>query len=117
MGVLTLGVQQLLKDPSKGKYYVAEANGEALACLMVTFEWSEWRDGNILWIQSVYVSERFRGRGVYAKLYHHIQQIVTDNPDLKGIRLYVDRTNLRAQETYRKLGMNGEHYQVFEWIK
>lgn len=114
---LTLGVNRLFKDPTKGRYYVAQENDEVIGCLMTTFEWSDWRNGTVLWIQSVYVAKDHRGKGIYKKLYSHIKQLVNDDPDLKGIRLYVDKNNHDAQEVYKNLGMNGEHYSVFEWMK
>ncbi|MBS1680889.1 MAG: GNAT family N-acetyltransferase [Bacteroidetes bacterium] len=117
ISALTLGVNRMFKDPTKGRYYVAEVNGEVAGCLMTTYEWSDWRNGTIIWIQSVYVSKEHRGKGVYRKLYEHIQQLVQDDPDSKGIRLYVDRSNAVAQTVYKNLKMNGEHYSVFEWMK
>lgn len=114
---LTQGMQRLLRDPGKGKYYVAEESGEAIGCLMTTFEWSEWRCGTILWIQSVYVAAPWRKKGVFKMMYQHIHQLVAEDPDLKGIRLYVDKTNQAAQKVYGDLGMNGDHYTVFEWMK
>lgn len=114
---LTLGVNRLFKDPTKGRYYVAEDNGEVVGCLMTTYEWSDWRNGTILWIQSVYISKEHRGKGVYKSLYEYIKQMTHDDPDLKGIRLYVDKSNHAAQQVYSNLKMNGEHYQVFEWMK
>lgn len=114
---LTQGMNKLFKDPSRGKYYVAEEGGEVIGCLMTTFEWSEWRCGTILWIQSVYVAGSWRNKGVFKKMYEHIHQLVDSDPDLKGIRLYVDKTNQAAQKVYTGLGMNGEHYTVFEWMK
>jgi len=114
---LTLGVHRLFKDPTKGRYYVAEENGEVAGCLMTTYEWSDWRNGTVLWIQSVYVSKEHRSRGVYRKMYGYIRQLVESDPSLRGIRLYVDKTNKTAQETYVKSEMNGEHYTVFEWMK
>jgi L-amino acid N-acyltransferase YncA len=114
---LTQGMNKLFRDPGKGKYYVAEEQGEVIGCLMTTFEWSEWRCGTILWIQSVYVSLSWRKRGVFKAMYQHLHQLVSEDPDLKGIRLYVDKTNETAQKVYNGLGMNGEHYTVFEWMK
>lgn len=114
---LTQGVHRLMKDPTKGKYYVAEEGGEVIGCLMTTYEWSDWRCGTVIWIQSVYVSASWRGKGVYKKLYQHIRDLVENDPDLKGIRLYVDKKNRHAQDVYAALGMNGEHYTVFEWMK
>lgn len=115
--VVTLGVANLFAEPSRGKYYVAEVDGQVIASLMTTYEWSDWRNGTVLWIQSVYVAPAFRGSGVYRQLYQFIQQKVKDDSALKGIRLYVDKSNAAAQAVYAKLGMNGEHYKVFEWMK
>jgi ribosomal protein S18 acetylase RimI-like enzyme len=114
---LTQGIQKLFKDPTKGKYYVAVDNQEPIGCLMTTFEWSDWRNGMVLWIQSVYVEKNFRGKGVYKMMYEFIRQMVEESADLRGIRLYVDKTNLGAQKVYENLGMNGEHYTVYEWMK
>ena len=114
---LTQGMNRLFRDPTKGKYYVAEEENEVVGCLMITSEWSEWRCGAIYWIQSVYVAAPFRKKGVFTKMYEHIRQLVTEDPDLKGIRLYVDKSNDGASHVYRGLGMNGEHYTVFEWMK
>jgi GNAT superfamily N-acetyltransferase len=111
------GVQNVFDDQSKGTYYVAEQEGKVIASLLTTFEWSDWRNGTILWIQSVYVSPGFRKKGVYKKMYRHVRQLVENNTELKGIRLYVDQTNLPAREVYKKMGMNAEHYQLFEWLK
>ena len=112
-----LGATAVFNDPSKGKYYVAEENGQVIGCLMTTFEWSDWRNGNVLWIQSVYIDETFRGQGVFRKLYTHVQALVNHDPALKGIRLYADKKNKKAQQVYQKLGMDGGHYMVYEWMK
>jgi L-amino acid N-acyltransferase YncA len=117
IATLTLGVHKLFKDPTKGRYYVAEEGSEIIGCLMTTYEWSDWRCGNMIWIQSVYIAATHRSKGVYKKMYEYIQQMVMTDPDLRGIRLYVDKTNQAAQQVYEKLGMNGEHYQVYEWMK
>lgn len=116
-GVVDRGVCQVFSDRSKGTYYVAEKNGQVIASLLTTYEWSDWRNGTVLWIQSVYVRPPFRGNGVYRNMYRHIQQLVEQDEQLKGIRLYVDQTNSRAQQVYQKLGMTAEHYQLFEWLK
>lgn len=117
IATLSQGVHKLFKDPTKGRYYVAEEGTEIAGCLMTTYEWSDWRCGTVLWIQSVYVAAPHRGKGVYKRLYDHVQQMVLADHDLRGIRLYVDKTNLTAQGVYKKLGMNGDHYQLFEWMK
>ncbi len=115
--ILTNGIENLFKDGGKGKYFVAEANREVIGCLMTTYEWSDWRNGNVLWIQSVYIDKVHRAKGVYKKMYEHLKQLVITSNEYRGIRLYVDKTNLTAQKVYQQLGMNGEHYQVFEWMK
>lgn len=111
------GVHAVFEDPSLGRYFVAEAEGRVVASLMITYEWSDWRNGMVWWIQSVYVIPAFRRRGVYAGLYHHVKAHVEATPAIRGIRLYVDDRNVSAQEVYARLGMNGEHYKVFEWMK
>ena len=117
LNTVNKGVQHVFNDPAKGKYYVAEKNERVIASLLTTFEWSDWRNGTVLWIQSVFVKPEFRGTGVYKKMYTHIQERVVEDQQLKGIRLYVDQTNTQAQRVYKKLGMTAEHYQLFEWLK
>ncbi len=111
------GVAAVFADPSKGIYYVAELNGNVVGSLLTTFEWSDWRNGTMLWIQSVYVLPEFRKRSIFSRLYKHIQELVVSNPDLRGIRLYADRTNTSAHDVYEHLGMTAEHYQMYEWMK
>ena len=115
--VCTRGVHAVFDDPSRGRYFLAESEGTVVASLMITYEWSDWRNGNVWWIQSVYVVPSFRGQRVYAGLYEHVQRLVRKDDGIRGIRLYVDRRNVSAQSVYTRLGMNGEHYQVFEWMK
>ncbi len=115
--VLARGVNGVFEDRSRGQYYVAEQDGRVVACTLVTQEWSDWRDGTVWWIQSVFVIPDLRRHGVYAGLYAYVKSSAEQNPKVKGIRLYVDRRNTRAQTVYTRLGMNGEHYQVFEWMK
>lgn len=111
------GVAAVMSDPSKGAYYVAEVNGKVVGSLMTTFEWSDWRNGTVLWIQSVYVQPEYRKRSVFSALYKHIEAKVAANTDLRGLRLYADKTNTSAHEVYEHLGMSAEHYQMFEWMK
>lgn len=115
--VTTRGVHAVFADPSHGRYFVAESEGRVVASLMITYEWSDWRNGVVWWIQSVYVVPELRGRRVYAGLYAHVKAMVDAEPSIRGIRLYVDERNRGAQEVYTRLGMNGEHYKVFEWMK
>lgn len=111
------GVSAVLNDPSKGRYYVAEIDGKVVGSLLTTFEWSDWRNGTILWIQSVYVLKEFRRKGVYRSMYSYIKQQVKESDNLNGIRLYADKSNYAAHKTYEKLGMNQDHYITFEWLK
>ena len=111
------GVEAVFQDKSKGMYFVAEADGEIIASLLITFEWSDWRNAWVYWIQSVFVEKSFRRKGVYRNMYAHITALAQADKNVGGIRLYVDKTNLNAQKTYIQLGMNGAHYQLFEWMK
>lgn len=111
------GVEAVLNNVKLGTYYVAVMNDEVAGSLLTTYEWSDWRNGTVLWIQSVYVGSSYRKQGVYGALYNHIKTLVAADESLKGIRLYVDESNKGAREVYARLGMNGEHYRVFEWMK
>ena len=111
------GVRAVFDDPSKGEYWVAEAGGRVVSSLMTTYEWSDWRDGTVLWVQSVYVLPELRGSGIYRRLYEHLKERVQASPRLMGIRLYVDRRNTAAQRVYERVGMSREHYEMFEWMK
>lgn len=114
---VTRGVTAVFADPGKGIYWVAGRDGRITGSLLTTFEWSDWRNGTVLWVQSVYVLPEERGRGVYRALYERVKARVRESPDLKGIRLYVDRRNTAAQRVYERLGMTREHYDMFEWLK
>lgn len=114
---VTRGVAAVFADPGKGVYWVAARDGRVVGSLLTTFEWSDWRNGTVLWVQSVYVPPEERGRGVYRALYERVKAEVQESPGLKGIRLYVDRRNATAQRVYERLGMTREHYDMFEWLK
>jgi GNAT superfamily N-acetyltransferase len=111
------GVAAVFQNPSLGDYYVVEADGLVIASLLTTFEWSDWRNGTVLWIQSVYVRKEWRGQGVFTCLYQHIRKHVETSETLRGIRLYADKTNTGAHAVYEKMGMSAEHYQLYEWLK
>jgi GNAT superfamily N-acetyltransferase len=115
--ICSRGVSALFEDPGRGRYFVAESEGVVVASLMITYEWSDWRAAQIWWIQSVFVTPDSRRKGIYAGLYEHVQALVARDSGIGGIRLYVDRRNTSAREVYNRLGMNGEHYLVFEWMK
>jgi GNAT superfamily N-acetyltransferase len=111
------GVAAVFADSSKGIYYVAEIDGKVVGSLLTTFEWSDWRNGTVLWIQSVYVRPEYRKRSIFSHLYKHVQEKVAADQNLRGIRLYADKTNTSAHRVYEHLGMTAEHYQMFEWMK
>ena len=116
--IVDLGVKAVLKDKGKGQYYVAEFNGQLVGSLLTTYEWSDWRNGQILWIQSVYVEKNFRRKGVFRQMYQYIKSKVSDEKNnFRGIRLYVDKSNEAAIRVYKNLGMNNHHYETFEWMQ
>lgn len=108
------GVRRLLAEPALGFYLVAERAGEVVGSLMVTYEWSDWRDGLFWWIQSVYVRPEARRQGVFRALYSQVSSLALEDPGVCGLRLYVERENVRAQATYESLGMQRTHYYVYE---
>jgi ribosomal protein S18 acetylase RimI-like enzyme len=111
------GVRRLLGDPSLGFYVVAEQAGEVVGCLLVTNEWSDWRNGLFWWIQSVYVVESARRQGVYRAMYDHIRGLAKADPGICGFRLYVEKDNAQAQRTYKSLGMAETDYLIYEELK
>jgi len=115
--VIGAGVRHLLSHPEAGFYLIAEIGAEIAGALMVTNEWSDWRNGNFWWVQSVYVRPEFRRRGVFRALYGHLQSLAAGDPSVCGFRLYVERENLRAQATYQAAGMAQTPYIVFEELK
>ena len=115
--VVSNGVNHLFKHPEDGWYWIAEKDNSVVGCCMTLREWSDWRNGYVLWLHSVYVLPEFRNEGVFRTMYEYLKDLVLKNDKLKGIRLYVDKSNSKAMSTYRSVGMNGEHYQLFEWMK
>lgn len=105
------GVKRLFEDRSRGEYYVAETGAEVVGCLLITHEWSDWRDGDMWWIQSVYVAPEARKLGVFKALFAHVERLARE-AEAVAIRLYVDRHNERAKQTYRKMGMELTEYDV-----
>jgi ribosomal protein S18 acetylase RimI-like enzyme len=116
-GICIRGVSAVFDNPSLGQYYVGERDGLVVCSTLITYEWSDWRNGLVWWIQSVYVIPESRKQGIYAGLYSFVRALAHADSQVRGIRLYVDRNNVGAQHVYTRLGMNGDHYQVFEWMK
>jgi GNAT superfamily N-acetyltransferase len=114
---VTLGVQSVFDDSLKGFYIVGERDGTPVSCLMITLEWSDWRNNWVWWIQSVFVLPEMRKSGIFSMMYTFIKSQVLQDNEVAGIRLYVDNTNLPAREVYKRMGMNDEHYRLFEWMK
>jgi GNAT superfamily N-acetyltransferase len=112
--VLERGIAAVFDRPRRGFYLVAERAGEAVGCLLVTFEWSDWRDGDWWWIQSVYVAPAARRSGVYRALHRDVARRAAEARGVVGLRLYVERDNARAQQAYRTLGMDESPYRLYE---
>lgn len=108
------GVEAVFDDEKKGFYVVAENEGAIAGGLMVTYEWSDWRNRWFWWIQSVYITPEFRGQGIYRKLYEYVLQKAVEKKDVCGVRLYVEKENFNAQKVYEKTGMNQSHYLMYE---
>ncbi|MGL4462992.1 MAG: GNAT family N-acetyltransferase [Planctomycetia bacterium] len=111
---LAAGVAAVLNDPSLGRYFVADRDGAVVGQLMLTHEWSDWRNGMIWWIQSVYVAPTDRGKGVYNRLHDHVRRLADATPSVIGLRLYVELRNTKAQRTYFRQGMTQSGYVVLE---
>ena len=116
------GIIAIFDDPRKGFYIVAVSEADdgdddtslVVGSLLITYEWSDWSNANHWWIQSVYVDAAWRRKGVYRTMYEHILSMTGDRDDVCSIRLYVERTNIIAQQTYKMLGMSHSHYDMYE---
>ena len=114
---LKRGITAVLNDAQKARYFVATEDKKIMGCFMVTPEWSDWRAGYFIWLQSVYVDPDHRGKGVFREMYNYLKDIVANNSDYIGIRLYVDSGNKPAIEVYNKSGLKEADYTMFEWNK
>jgi ribosomal protein S18 acetylase RimI-like enzyme len=114
VAILRAGVAALLADPARGRVFVVESAGEVVATLTITPEWSDWRNGFFWWIQSVYVSPAHRRHGHYRRLHDHVRALAARDPEVYGLRLYVEEENHTAQATYRALGMHETRYRLYE---
>lgn len=110
---LTSGISNAL-NREECHYFVAELNGEIVGQTMITYEWSDWRNGIMWWIQSVFVAPDNRGKGVFRALYGHVEKLARNHPDVKALRLYVMQNNLSGKKTYKSLGMIDSGYVVYE---
>jgi ribosomal protein S18 acetylase RimI-like enzyme len=111
---LLAGVRHAIGHPDTARYFLAEIDGRVAGQLMITTEWSDWRNADFWWIMSVYVHPDYRSRGVFKALYRHVETLARQDQGVCGLRLYVERENARAQEVYRRLGMKDAAYAVYE---
>ena len=107
------GVHGMLEFPERGNYFVAELDGNVIGQTLITYEWSDWRNGDFWWIQSVYVAAGFRKKGVFRKLYQHIRDAAEARRDVCGLRLYVEAENENARRAYERLGMKNTPYRLY----
>ncbi len=115
--VVTEGVMNLLNHEDLGFYLIAEAEGQKVGSLMITTEWSDWRNGLFWWIQSVYVEPTYRRQGIYRELYQYVKSLAADHDKVLGFRLYAAKANEIAIKTYETLGMKETYYNLFEESK
>ena len=113
---INAGVRAILENESYGYYLVAEKNNVIIGALMVTKEWSDWRNGFFWWIQSVYIKHDFRKQGIYKELYNFVKQLALKENNVVGFRLYVEKNNEIARKVYESLGMEETHYYMYEEI-
>jgi GNAT superfamily N-acetyltransferase len=112
--IVQAGVKAMLDDPFKGRYFVAEVDGQIVGQLGITCEWSDWRNGFFWWIQSVYVSADSRRQGVFRQLFDHVIESARAEKNVIGVRLYVEADNDSAAQTYRRLGLEATSYRLLE---
>ncbi|MFP4368813.1 MAG: N-acetyltransferase family protein [Candidatus Kapaibacterium sp.] len=108
------GVKRLLENGLMGFYLIAEVEGNPAGQLLITTEWSDWRDGILWWIQSVYVQPSFREKGIYGNMYKTVKEMASNNADIRGFRLYVEKGNRPAIAVYEALGMKETHYKMYK---
>ncbi len=111
---LDAGVRYMLAHPAEGQYLIATLDDKPVGTLMTTFEWSDWRNGRFWWIQSVFVLAPARRRGVYRAMHDAVRRLAARDKQACGIRLYVERENTVAQQTYQDIGMIETHYRLYE---
>ncbi len=111
---LRAGVRAVFDDPTRGFYLIAERNGHPAGQMMITYEWSDWRNADFWWIQSVYTLPEVRGRGVFSALYAHVEALARQRANVCGLRLYVESHNQHAQAVYQRCGMSEAVYRMLE---
>ncbi|MCA1757068.1 MAG: GNAT family N-acetyltransferase [Bacteroidales bacterium] len=114
--IIMKGVKAVFEDPAKGRYFIAEEAGKPLASMLITPEWSDWRNSFVWWFQSVYVIPEARRRGIFRMMYNHVREMA-EKEGAAGLRLYVEAENSRAQKTYEAMGMDSTHYKMYEWMR
>lgn len=112
--ILRNGVEAIFVSSDKGFYVVAEGSGKIIGGLMITFEWSDWRNKWFWWIQSVYILPEARGKKIYSRLYDFVKEKAKSQENVCGFRLYVEKENINAQKVYKKVGMQSSHYLMYE---
>jgi GNAT superfamily N-acetyltransferase len=114
--IISKGVNTVFSNRNLGQYWVTEENNIIIASLLITSEWSDWRNAKVWWFQSVYVLPQFRRTGIFRSLFQHIKD-EAEKENIAGLRLYVETNNKAAQNTYEALGMECHHYKMYEWLK
>lgn len=114
--ILREGVNAVFTNVTCGHYWVAEDDVLVIASSLITYEWSDWRNSNVWWFQSVYVLPSYRRQGIFRAMYRRIKS-EAEKQGVAGLRLYVETNNYTAQQTYEAMGMKSEHYKMFEWLK
>lgn len=114
--IINKGVNAVFADSARGQYWIAEDKNIVIASLLITYEWSDWRNTNVWWFQSVYVLPEFRRTGIFRSMYQHIKN-EAEKENIAGLRLYVETNNKSAQNTYEALGMESLHYKMYEWLR
>jgi ribosomal protein S18 acetylase RimI-like enzyme len=115
LDTVSRGVEHIFANPSIGGYYAAYMDDKIIACLLTLLEWSDWRAKNVAWVHSLYVEPEYRNQGIFKSMHEYLVQEF-QQAGFAGIRLYVDKTNTLAQKAYEKVGYNGQHYRLFEFM-
>jgi len=111
------GITAVINDNHKGKYYKIQSGNTVIGCMMNTLEWSDWRNGYFIYIQSLYILPEYRRQGAFQAMFDFLKLKFQESGFYVGIRLYVDKSNKIAREVYKRLGMDESHYRFFEWVE